>query len=54
MERDKVILKDGFNGDFVICFREPLAIEGDLVKLQVAEVGKQYMIRWAHSSELAR
>lgn len=52
MDPKKVILKDGYTGEHVICFADPLETDGDLVKLQVAEVGKTHLIRWVYVSEL--
>ena len=52
MDKKIIILTDGFNGHTVKCFAEPLEVDGNLVKLQVAEPGKEYMIKWARREEL--
>ena len=43
-----ISLPDGFNGDKVKCFTKILEIDktSNMVKLQVAEPGKEYMIKW--------
>ncbi len=43
-------LPDGYNGHTVICYREPLERDGNLVKLRV--VGSTCLIRWARVSDL--
>jgi len=46
MKRQTVRLPDGFSGDTVLCFTDPLEIDGDMVKLQVAEPGRGHLFRW--------
>ncbi|CAB3754377.1 hypothetical protein [Paraburkholderia humisilvae] len=41
-----VFLPDGYNGHTVAFFAEPVAVEGDAVKLHCAEPGKEYLIAW--------
>jgi len=48
--RSTMTLPDGFNGDTVKCFRDPIETDGDFVKLRVA--GRSHMIRWANKSVL--
>ena len=43
-------LPDGYNGHTAKFYIEPIEVEGDLVKLQCAEPGKEYMARWCYSS----
>jgi hypothetical protein len=49
-----VTLPDGYNGHTVRCYAEPIERDGNLVKLRVAEPGKEYMIRWAHVSDVEK
>lgn len=44
-------LADGFNGSTLNFDSFPLQIDGDCVKLACAERGKEYMIKWVHSSD---
>ena len=39
-------LPDGFNGHTVKCYSNPIKVDGNTVKLQCAEEGKEYMIKW--------
>ena len=41
-----ITLPNGFNGHTVECFTHILEVMGSTVKLQVAEYGKEYMIKW--------
>lgn len=41
-----VFLPDGYNGHTVAFCAEPVAVEGNVVKLHCAEPGKEYMIAW--------
>jgi hypothetical protein len=50
--KETIRLADGFNGDTALFYREPIAVDSDLVKLQSAEVGKEYLIRWARAADL--
>lgn len=50
--KDTITLLDGYNGDTAKFYTRPLAIDGDLIKLQCAEPGKEYMIRWATIEEV--
>lgn len=52
MKRKTVRLPDGFNGDTVSCFADPLEVDGDLLKLQVAEPGRGHMFRWASKNDV--
>jgi hypothetical protein len=45
--RQTILLEDGYTGKMIRCYAQPIAHEGSMVKLQVAEPGKEYMIRWA-------
>jgi hypothetical protein len=46
----KIVLPDGYNGHMMVFYAEPVATDGDLVKLRVAEPGKEYMFAWKHKS----
>ncbi len=46
-------LADGYNGHVAKFVAEPIAIDGDLVKLQCAEPGKDYMIAWKYADQVA-
>jgi len=41
-----ITLPDGYNGHTMDFYLSPIAIDGNLVKLQVAEEGKKYMSKW--------
>lgn len=47
-----VMLADGYNGDLVECDIEPIAVDGDLLKLHVT--GKPWLIRWIHKDDLRK
>lgn len=52
MQKRKTIrLADGYNGDTVLLFADPIETMGDTVKLQVAEPGRGYMFRWVTLAE---
>jgi len=52
MKRQTIRLADGYNGDTVLLFADPIEVEGHLVKLQVAEPGRGHLFRWASKEEL--
>lgn len=54
MENNTITLPDGYNGHTARFYSRPIAIDGDLVKLQCAELGKEYMIRWASIEEVKK
>ncbi|GLZ73637.1 MULTISPECIES: hypothetical protein [Burkholderia] len=41
-----VFLPDGYNGHTMAFCAEPVAVEGNVVKLHCAEPGKEYLIAW--------
>jgi hypothetical protein len=41
-----VFLPDGYNGHTVAHYAEPVAVEANVVKLNCAEPGKEYLIAW--------
>lgn len=43
-----ITLPDGYNGHTVKCYTGVLEEMGNTVKLQVAEPGKEYMIKWCY------
>lgn len=43
-----IVLPDGYNGHTAKFFAEPIARDGNLVKLRCAEPGREYQFRWAH------
>jgi len=45
-------LADGYNGNKAKFYAEPIAVDGDLVKLRCAEPGKEYMTTWKFVSEV--
>ncbi|MBC8641673.1 hypothetical protein IAG25_33140 [Caballeronia sp. EK] len=47
-----VCLPDGYNGHTVNCLVEPIARDGSLVKLRVAERGREHLIRWVADADL--
>jgi len=47
-----VLLPDGYNGHKAKFYIKPLEVDGDLLKLQCAEHGKEYMFRWVHKTLL--
>lgn len=49
-----ITLPDGYNGHTAKFYTEPLEIDGNLVKLQCAEPGKEYMFRWARKEDLEK
>lgn len=52
MKRETVRLPDGFNGETVLVFVDPLETDGDLLKLQVAEPGRGHLFRWASKQDV--
>ena len=46
-----ITLPNGYNGDTVKCYAEPIQKDKDLLKLRCAEEGKEYMIRWVHKDD---
>lgn len=48
---DTIEIADGYNGNFLCFFPEPIATDGDLVKLRCAEPGKEYLIKWCYRAE---
>jgi len=52
--QNTIELSDGYVGNKVRFFTEPIEVDGDLVKLQCAEPGKEYMIAWKRKSDLAK
>jgi hypothetical protein len=52
MKRHTVRLPDGFNGDTVSCFTDPIETDGDMLKLQVAEPGRGHLFRWASRTDV--
>lgn len=47
-------LPDGYSGNTAKFYAEPIAVDGDLVKLRCAEPGKHYLIRWVRKSDLTQ
>ena len=47
-------LPDGYNGDTVTLNAEPIRRDGDHVLLACAEPGREFLIRWAHISDVER
>jgi len=43
VERPIITLPDGYNGHTMRFYAKPIAIEGNLIRLQCAEVGKEWM-----------
>ena len=54
MNNKTIALPDGYNGHKVKCYTKPLEIDGNLIKLQLAEKGKEYMFRWVRKNEYNR
>ena len=52
MKTAVVTLPDGYNGATDQFFTAPLERDGDLVKLQCARPGKQFLIGWWLASEV--
>jgi hypothetical protein len=46
MAHETVLLPDGYNGHLLSFFTKPLETDGDLVKLQCADPGKQNLFAW--------
>ena len=51
LKMDYILVPDGYNGDFVLCEKTPIAEDATCYKLRVAEVGKEYMIKWIGKQE---
>lgn len=50
----KIQLTDGYNGNKALFYDSPrFAMNGDLVKLQCAEPGKECMFAWKHKDDIA-
>lgn len=49
-----VVLPDGYTGHTARFHINPLRVDGDLVLLQCADHGKQYMQRWATRDEVRK
>jgi hypothetical protein len=45
-----IALPDGYNGDTVDCYVDPIEIDGNLAKLRV--VGRSYMFKWTMLEDL--
>lgn len=43
-----ITLPDGYNGHTAKFYANPLSVDGNLLKLQCAETGMGYCIRWVH------
>ena len=55
MENNIIILPDGYNGDAAKFYLSPiLAEDGNTVKLQCAEPGKEYMSRSVHKADIEK
>jgi hypothetical protein len=55
MENHLIVeLPDGYNGATLPFFADPVEVDGDLIKLQCAAAGKEYMHRWARAADLLR
>ena len=46
-----IILPDGYNGHTAKFNSKPVETDGNLIKLQCAEPGKEYMTRWTNRKE---
>jgi hypothetical protein len=44
--RKTVRLPDGYNGDTMIFYADPICVEGRHARLQCAEPGKSHLFRW--------
>ena len=52
MKRNIILLPDGYNGQKIKCFTKPiLERDGHLIKLQIAEPGKEYMFKWVRQCD---
>ena len=49
-EDETITLPDGYNGDTVQCYAKPIEEDGNMLKLRVAEPGRDYMIKWCRMS----
>ena len=49
-----IAMPDGYNGHVVYCFATPIERDGHLVKLAVAEPGKEYMFTWARIPDVQK
>ena len=47
-----ITLPDGYNGHAAKFNAEPIDVDGNLVKLQCVEPGKEYMTRWARIEDV--
>ena len=48
-----IALPDGYNGHSLRFYVKPLEVDGHMLKLQCAEPGKEYLIRWVHAWDAA-
>jgi hypothetical protein len=49
----KVSLPDGYNGATMVFFAAPVETHGDLVKLHCAEPGRDFLMAWTLSTDVA-
>lgn len=47
-----VRLPDGYNGHTILFYAEPVAVDGDTVRLRCAEPGKDYMFAWRGAQDV--
>lgn len=52
MGKRTILLPDGYNGHMLRFYTDPIARDGNLVKLQCAELGREYLIRWARQEDI--
>jgi len=52
MDKNIIILPDGYNGHTAMFYITPIEKSGNSVKLKCAEEGKEYMIRWVDKNTL--
>lgn len=51
-ERRVITLPAGYNGDTMQFYADPIVTDGNVVKLQCAVSGKEYLIRWAYKTQV--
>ena len=51
LEERTILLPDGYNGHKMRYFKKPIKIDGDLIQLQCAENGKEYLHKWTFKLE---
>lgn len=49
-----ITLPDGYNGHVATFYAEPIATDGNLVKLRCAEPDRQHLIAWRHTDEVKK